>query len=354
MATQTAGLVCAHHHLYSSLARGMPGPTTTPKNFTEILRGIWWKLDAALDPDIIYWSSVLGAAEALLSGTTGIIDHHESPFSIEGSLDIIADACDFVGVRHILSYGVTDRWSDNGALQSVSPKDPMTDGALRGLKENQRYAQTGRASMVGVHAAFTCSDETLERAVDLSLELGVGVHIHVAEAIEDAEAGARLEKYAQDNWLLVHAVHLDRPLKGVIAHNPRSNMFNSVGYARPAERKSKIVLGTDGIGADMLEEFRLSFARHREHDRNATPSTSWQWLENGYEFFPEALNDVVGWSYDFVDDPWRIVYTTGVRCESVEIDGVAQVENGKPVHFDIQEVRAKAAEQSVRLFARMS
>jgi cytosine/adenosine deaminase-related metal-dependent hydrolase len=354
MGTQTSGLVCAHHHLYSSLARGMPGPTTTPKNFTEILRDIWWKLDAALDPDIIYWSSVLGAAEALLSGTTAIIDHHESPFAIEGSLDIIADACDFVGVRHILSYGVTDRWSNSGTLESVSVSDPMTEGARRGLNENRRYALTGRPSMVGVHAAFTCSEETLESVVELSLELGVGVHIHVAEATEDADAGARLEKYAQDDWLLVHAVHLDRHLKGVIAHNPRSNMNNSVGYARPAEKASRIVLGTDGIGADMLEEFRLSFARHREHDRNATPDTSWQWLENGYHFFPEALNDVVTWSYDFVDDPWRLAYTTGIRCERVEMNGAAQVENGMPVNFDMQEVRAKASEQAVRLFARMS
>lgn len=354
MSTQTSGLVCAHHHLYSSLARGMPGPTTTPKNFTEILQGIWWKLDAALDSDIIYWSSVLGAAEALLSGTTAIIDHHESPFAIEGSLDIIADACEFVGVRHILSYGVTDRWSNTGELVSVSATDPMTNGAQRGLEENRRYAQTGRPSMVGVHAAFTCTNETLESVVDLSQEIGSGVHIHVAEAVEDAGAGARLEKYAQDDWLLVHAVHLDRPLKGVIAHNPRSNMNNSVGYSRPAERESKIVLGTDGIGTDMLEEFRLSFARHREHDRNATPDTSWQWLQNGYKFFPEAITDVITWSYDFMDDPWRLAYTTGIHCERVEMNGVAHVENGMPVHFDMQEVRAKASEQAVRLFARMS
>lgn len=354
MGTQTSGLVCAHHHLYSSLARGMPGPTTTPKNFTEILRDIWWKLDAALDLDIIYWSSVLGAAEALVSGTTAIIDHHESPFAIEGSLDVIADACDFVGVRHILSYGITDRWSNEGKMVSVSPSGTMTDGARRGLDENRRYAQTGRTSMVGVHAAFTCTNETLENAVELSQELDIGVHIHVAEATEDADAGLRLEKFAQDNWLLVHAVHLDRPLKGVIAHNPRSNMNNSVGYARPAERDSEIVLGTDGIGADMLEEFRLAFVRHREHDRNATPDTSWQWLENGYKFFPDALNDVVTWSYDHVNDPWRSAYTPGIRCEQVKMNGEIRVENGMPVHFDMQEIRAKASEQAERLFARMS
>lgn len=354
MGTQTSGLVCAHHHLYSSLARGMPGPSTTPTNFSEILRDIWWKLDAALDADIIYWSSVLGAAEALLSGTTAIIDHHESPFAIEGSLDIIAQACDFVGVRHILSYGVTDRWSNDGALVAVSPSDSMTNGARQGIEENRRYAQTGRASMVGVHAAFTCSDETLEAVAELSLELGIGVHIHVAEAIEDAEAGARLEKYAQDDWLLVHAVHLDRPLRGVIAHNPRSNMNNSVGYARPSDRSSKIVLGTDGIGADMLEEFRLSFARHREYERSATPETSWQWLQNGYHFFPEALSDSVTWSYDHVDDPWKSVYTTAIRCDRVQIGGQVVVENGLPLHFDMHEVTKKAAEQTKRLFARMS
>lgn len=354
MGTQTPGLVCAHHHLYSSLARGMPGPSTAPKNFTDILRDIWWRLDAALDADIIYWSSVLGAAEALLSGTTAIIDHHESPFAIEGSLDIIAEACDFVGIRHILSYGVTDRWSNDGTLVSVVPSEGMTNGARRGIEENRRYAQTGRTSMVGVHAAFTCTDETLESVVELSLELGVGVHIHVAEAIEDAQAGKRLEEFAQDDWLLVHAVHLDRPLKGVIAHNPRSNMNNSVGYARPAERDSQIVLGTDGIGADMLEEFRLSFVRHREHDRDATPDTSWQWLQNGYQFFPDALQDVVTWSYDHVDDPWKTAYTPGIKCERVEINGDVYVEDGAPVHFDMQEVRAKASEQASRLFARMS
>ena len=349
MGSTTAGMVCSHHHLYSSIARGMPGPATTPENFNEILRSIWWRLDAALDLEMIYWSSVLGASEALLSGTTAIIDHHESPFAIEGSLDVIAEACDFVGVRHILSYGVTDRWSDTGTLQSVSPSLQMTDGAIRGLKENERYASTGRASMIGVHAAFTCTDSTLSHVAELSKKLGIGVHIHVAEAIEDADAGSRLEKYAQDNWLLVHAVHLDRHLKGTIAHNPRSNMNNSVGYARPDERSTTIVLGTDGIGADMMEEFRLSFVKHREHDRSASPQASWQWLLNGYQYFPDARNDLVTWSYDHMDDPWKSVYTPGIRCTDVEMNGQLMVKNGKPVHFDMNEVRAKAAEQAARL-----
>ena len=108
-ADQTHGMVCAHHHLYSALARGMPAPPRTPTAFVEILEQVWWRLDRALDADTIEWSAKLGALEALEVGCTAIIDHHESPNAIEGSLSIIADACAEVGVRVSCAYGVTDR-----------------------------------------------------------------------------------------------------------------------------------------------------------------------------------------------------------------------------------------------------
>ncbi len=97
-ADQTHGLVCGHTHLYSALARGMPAPPHTPTTFTEILELVWWRLDRALDLDLIGWSARLGALEALESGTTALVDHHSSPNAIEGSLDVIADACAEVGV----------------------------------------------------------------------------------------------------------------------------------------------------------------------------------------------------------------------------------------------------------------
>ena len=75
----TAGLVCAHHHLYSALARGMPAPPRTPTTFLEILELVWWRLDRALDLEMIAWSARLGALEALEAGTTAIVDHHYSP-----------------------------------------------------------------------------------------------------------------------------------------------------------------------------------------------------------------------------------------------------------------------------------
>ena len=340
MSTVTSGLVCAHHHLYSALARGMPAPPSTPRNFRSVLEQIWWRLDVALDADLIHWSAKLGAVEALMCGTTGIVDHHESPSAIDGSLDIIHDACAEVGVRVSCSYGVTDRHGP--------------DGARRGLIENERYLRSGRPGMVGVHAAFTCSDDTLAAAAGLAADLGVGVHIHVAEGVDDRDAGARLQSLAADDWLLVHCVHLDRDLPGTIAHNPRSNMNNAVGYARPAHRTNPVVLGSDGIGADMLEEFRLAYVAHRADDVTASPDTAWSWLANGHDFLPECRNDRVQWNYDHVDSAWHVAFTPGVRATSVtSASGEVLVADGLPTRVDLDEVRHKAAEAAHRLFARL-
>ena len=337
---QTPGLVCAHHHLYSALARGMPAPPRTPSGFVEILEMVWWRLDRALDLESIRWSAMLGALEALERGCTAVIDHHESPEAIEGSLTVIADACAEVGVRVNCAYGITDR---HGA-----------DGALRGLAENERFLRDGGRGMVGVHAAFTCTDGTLEAAAGLAAEMGVGVHVHVAEGPGDADAVDRLRDLAADDWMLVHGVHLpdDHGLAGTMVHNPRSNMNNAVGYARPARFANPMALGSDGIGADMLDEFRLAYVRHREDDVTASPEVAWGWLATGWDLFPEARSDRVTWSYADMD-PWHLAFTTGVGPLTVEVDGEPVLVDGRPTRVDPDEIRARAAEEAVRLHRRI-
>ena len=340
MSGTTPGLVCGHHHLYSALARGMPAPPKVPTNFQEILEQIWWRLDAALDLEMIRWSAMLGALEALEQGTTAIVDHHESPNAIEGSLSVIAEACSEVGVRVVCAYGVTDR---HGA-----------DGARRGLEENERFLKAGGRGLVGIHAAFTCSDETLSAAAGLAEDLGVGAHIHVAEGPGDADAAKRLAGLTRDNWLLAHCIHLpaEHGLQGTIQHNTRSNMNNAVGYAEPFRFDNPIVLGSDGIGAHMIEEFRLAYLKHREVDVTATPETAWRWLENGWHLVPEAKEDQVTWSYETMD-PWHLAFTAGVRPLEIVINGEVVLQDGKPTRVDAEEVRAKAAEQARRLHARL-
>ena len=59
MGDTTPGMVYGHHHLYSSLARGMPAPPVRPANFLQILEQVWWRLDVALDFDMIRASARL-------------------------------------------------------------------------------------------------------------------------------------------------------------------------------------------------------------------------------------------------------------------------------------------------------
>jgi len=173
----------------------------------------------------------------------------------------------------------------------------------------------------------------------------VGVHIHVAEDLVDADAGRRLERYADERWLLAHAVHLERPLPGTIAHNPRSNLNNAVGYRRPDRFGNRVQLGTDGIGSDLLAEFGLAFVRLRAEDVTTSPETPWTWLA----WDPETT---VTWSYDPIS-PWHLAYTTGVHATRVERDGEVLLDAGASTRVDAAEVRAHAREQARRLWARL-
>lgn len=270
------GMVCAHTHLYSALARGMPAPPRAPKNFKEILELIWWRLDRALDEETIYWSAMAGAMDAARAGTACLFDHHASPSRIAGSLQIVREAIEKVGLRAVLCYEVTDR---GGAKE----RD-------RGIEENRAFLHWSHGdvkpllfrAMVGAHASFTLSDESLDACAGLMQEFGAGLHIHVAEDlcdIEDAQARygsgvvERLAKHKalNDRTILAHGVHLSdediaiaRLAGAWFAHNPRSNMNNQVGYAPVAGFGDRVVLGTDGIGADMFEEARFAFFKDRD------------------------------------------------------------------------------------------
>jgi len=327
----------------------MPPPPKTPGNFLEILENVWWRLDTALDLEMIEWSAKLGALEALEAGTTAIIDHHESPNAIQGSLSVIADACNEVGVRVNTCYGITDRHGSSAALRGLAENDRY----LRECAQRDATPAAGmRRGMIGVHAAFTVNDQHLEDAAGLAEDHGVGVHIHVAEGLDDIGAADRIRDLARDDWLLIHGVHLpdDHGLRGTVVHNPRSNMNNSVGYADPERFVNRVALGTDGIGADMLTEFQLAYVKHREADVSASPDMAWSWLDNGYELFPEAKDDRVTWSYDTIE-PWHVAFTPTIRAIDVDVAGEPALRDGAATRVDADEVRAKAAEQAARLHA---
>src|SRR5215213_10827514 len=73
------GFICAHHHFYSTMARGMAIPGDPASNFVEILERLWWKVDRALQEEDITLSAQIPLIECIRNGTTTVIDHHASP-----------------------------------------------------------------------------------------------------------------------------------------------------------------------------------------------------------------------------------------------------------------------------------
>ena len=144
------GAINAHTHIYSGLAPlGMPPPERDPETFVEILERVWWRLDRALDEESLRASARLYVAEALLAGTTTLIDHHESPNFIAGSLDVIADACEELGVRALLCYGATER---NGGRQEARDGLAECRRFITGLGSNKEIILT--PTCYGSHALF--------------------------------------------------------------------------------------------------------------------------------------------------------------------------------------------------------
>jgi putative selenium metabolism protein SsnA len=283
------GLVNAHTHLYSVLARGMPGPVAPPRNFVEILERVWWRLDRALDEDSIQTSALVGAVEAARSGTTLLLDHHSSPSCIRGSLSALRRGIEDVGLRSVLCYETTDR---NGP-----------DGRDRGIEENVVFQAEHQSAltrgMVGGHASFTLSDQSLEAVGSAVGKTGSSLHIHVAEDRADVDdcrerhgstIPERLGRHGLlgARTLLAHCVHLspsdidDIHRRGCwIAHNPRSNMNNSVGHA-PTASMAQAALGTDGMDEDMLAEARAAYLKMRDAGRGDAMAATLQLLAGGH------------------------------------------------------------------------
>ncbi len=336
----TPGLVSAHHRLYAAIARGLPAPRTTPKTFGDLLKNVIWPIENALDSAMIDAAARLGALEALQAGCTTVIDHHASPRAIDGSLSLIARACADVGIRVVCSYAASDL------------RGP--DRARAGLEESRRFIEAGGRGMIGVDASFTAGPDTIDLAIGMATDLGVGLHAKAAEGIADAGGGTDLVRRSKDSWVLAHGVHLPDGLEiaGTIAHCPRSNMDRGVGYGMPSRFGQRVALGTDGFGGDLLEEFRLAYARLREIDVGTSPRLPWSWLEAGWLLVPEARQDRVRWSLREVE-PEYLVANTGIHPAAVMVGGRTVLADGRPTLVDADEIRAKAAEQTRRLVSRL-
>lgn len=380
------GLVCAHTHLYSALSRGLRVAIEPSKDFAQQLKHLWWRLDKAIDLPILEASALAGCADAALCGVTTVVDHHAGPEAIDGSLSVIRKAFEEIGLRGLLCYETTDR---NGM-----------EGARAGLRENVRFAReidaerkAGRASlvdgMIGAHAGFTIGEETLGALGEAVRSTGRGIHIHLAEDKYDAvdsrhrfgadlvdrmdEAGCLGSKSVVGHgvWLTRAEVQTMNERGCYLAHNARSNMNNAVGYNGLLHEHAKVVLGTDGMGADMLEEFKFAVFRHRESGGPWWPGEFLACLDRGNRLAETyfggefgkiekgAMGDLVLWDYEpptpLLGENLAGHAAFGLSSRdvrSVMVGGKLVVDERKPV-FDASRVGRLGREQADRLWKRM-
>jgi len=388
------GLICAHTHFYGAFARGMAIPGEAPQNFPEILEKLWWRLDKALTLEDVRYSALVCLIDAIRHGTTTLIDHHASPGAIEGSLDVIAEAVEEAGVRACLCYEVTDRDGEEKARE--------------GIRENRRFIRKIQGELggtqgnlvgatFGLHASLTLSDKTLEEAMGVAQELGVGFHIHVAEDMADQRDSLkksglrvveRLNKFGVlgPKTIAAHCVHIDayemdilRETGTRVVHNPRSNMNNAVGVADVPgmlKRGIDVGLGNDGFSNNMFTEMHAAYLVHKLSKGDPRVMGADQVMQMAFQnnaqtanlFFPDPMGQLsVGATADVIlvayqpttpltagNFPWHIIFgVDGTGVDTTIVGGRVLMRNKQLLTLDEEEICAQSRELAGKLWRRI-
>ncbi|MGF1730134.1 putative aminohydrolase SsnA [Photobacterium kasasachensis] len=382
------GIVCSHNHFYSGLARGIMADIKPSPDFISILKNLWWRMDRALDEEALYYSGLICSLEAIKNGCSSVIDHHASPNYIAGSLNTLRKGFLKAGLRGMTCFETTDR---NGGMKEM----------MAGVEENIAFAQlVDRAkeegtepylveAHIGAHAPFTVTNEGLAMMAEAVQATGRGIHVHVAEDRYDVthshhhysqDIVERLDSFGliNEKTLLAHGLFLsDRDIDilnakdAFLAHNARSNMNNNVGYNHKLTRFKNVALGTDGIGADMFEELKFAFFKHRDAGGPLWPDSFTRSLWNGNEILarnfgakfgrldPGNKADLTILDYTsptpFVADnlPGHIAFGINAgNVNSVIVEGRFVYED-RAFPFDVAPIYAEASKVAQRLWKTM-
>jgi putative selenium metabolism protein SsnA len=383
------GLINAHTHIYSGLARGLSIAGNDPTNFLEVLEGTWWKIDRHLTLDGTRASAYATVLECIRNGVTTIFDHHASFGEIPGSLFAIKDVCQELGMRACLCYEVSDRDGEEKCSQAIQENAEFAQWVQRQNSDMIR-------AMFGGHALFTLSDRTFERMVEANHGM-TGFHIHVAEGMNDVYDSLRNYGCRPVNRLLHHGILGERTILGhcihvspaeldliaetgtMVVNNPESNMGNAVGCSPVLQMFQKGILvgmGTDAYTHDMLESLKVFLLIQRHHA--CLPNVGWgedmaMLFQNnariGARYFerplgvlkPGAAADVVVMDYHpftpFSEenvDGHILFGMMGRSCRTTIINGRLLYRDRQFVDLDEEAIHAWVLEQSKRLWGTLN
>lgn len=278
------GFINTHTHAAMTLLRSYADDLP----LMEWLQTKIWPLEEKLTADDIYWGTMLAIVEMIKSGTTTFADMYFH-------MDEVARAVDNSGMRACLARGMV----------GVGPESEKALMESKDLADKWHNRGDGRITvMLGPHAPYTCSPEYLARVAALAGELGLGIHIHVAET--RGEVGDMIKAYGKtpvellrdaglfnNHVLAAHCVHLsDNDIAilaeygAAVAHNPESNMKLASGIAPAPQLLTAgitVALGTDGAASnnnlDMLQEMRTCALLHKVNSMDPTVLPAYKALE---------------------------------------------------------------------------
>ena len=261
------GLINCHSHVPMVIFRGLAEDVSLEKWFNEYM----WPLESNLQEEDVYWGMLLGLVEMIEAGVTCVADHYFF-------MDRAAEAVQQAGTRAALGWAV---FGSQGAA--------MLDRTAEFCRKWHGAAEGRLTTWMAPHAPYTCDDDFLRGARDRAADLGVGLHIHVAETRGQTEAhvqkrGITPIRLLDDLGLLklptilAHAVGAtaddirllaDRPAG--VAHCPKTYLKLAMGIAPiHAMRRAGVAvgLGTDGAVSnntlDVWESMRLMALTQKE------------------------------------------------------------------------------------------
>jgi cytosine/adenosine deaminase-related metal-dependent hydrolase len=263
----TPGLVNTHHHLYQTLTRARAQQADL-FTWLKTLYPTW----ARIDEQMLYAAARTGIAELALSGCSTVFDHHYVfPRGVSGLIEAEVRAARELGVRIVASRGSMDLGESDGGL----PPDSLVESIDEILADTERLAALADGDGVGIAVApcspFSVTTRLMEESAQLARRLGLQLHTHLAETVEE-EAYCRelfgctpVEYLERVGWLAAdvwcaHCVHLSDvdvrtfAAQGVgVAHCPTSNLRLGAGVApvrKLLDAGVRVGLGVDGTASN--------------------------------------------------------------------------------------------------------
>ncbi|MFH9173919.1 8-oxoguanine deaminase [Streptomyces albogriseolus] len=394
----TPGLVNTHHHFYQWLTRGL----ATDHNLFDWLVALyptWARIDGAM----VHAAAQGSLAMMARGGVTTAMDHHYVFPRGSGDLsDAIITAARDMGVRLTLARGSMDRGESDGGLPPDFAVETLDDALAATEETVRRHHDTSPGAMTQIAVApcspFSVSSELMRQGAELARHLGVRLHTHGSETVEEEKFCHELfgmgptDYFASTGWLgedvwMAHCVHMNdsdiaafaRTGTGV-AHCPSSNARLAAGIARVPDMLAAGVpvgLGVDGTASnesgELHTELRNALLINRLGAHREKALTARQALRLGTHggarvlgradeigsLEPGKLADLVLWRMDtlahasIADPVTALVFGAAAPVTASFVNGRQIVENGRLLTAD-EDAVARTTRAEARRLARIA